>query len=83
MNNAIDVSPLIRGLLAIIGIAVAFGQYPKLEQWAREQAAESFAWKQGLPHFFGDGQHRAKPRRHTHAQGVPPIRTPASESAHL
>ena len=52
MSNAIDVSPLIRGLLVVIGIAIAVGQYPKLEHWAREQAAESFAWKQGLPHFF-------------------------------
>ena len=75
MNNAIDVSPLIRGLLAIIGIAVAIGQYPKLDHWAREQAAESFAWKQGLPHFFGDVRHHSKPRRHTHAQGAGPQNT--------
>ena len=52
MSNALDLSSLIRGLLAVIGIAIALGQYPKLEYWSREQAAESIAWKHGLPHFF-------------------------------
>jgi hypothetical protein len=56
--NIVDLSPLIKGLLPIIGIAISLGQYPKLEQWARAQAVESLAWKQGLPHIFHP-EHRA------------------------
>ena len=47
-----DLSALIRGLLVVISIAVGLGQYPKLERWSREQAAEALEWKRGLPHFF-------------------------------
>ncbi len=63
MSNALDLSSLIRGLLAVIGIAIAFGQYPKLEHWSREQAAESLAWKRGLPHFFASVHTRQKTHR--------------------
>jgi len=53
MNTTPDLSPLIKGVLALIGIAIALGQYPKLEHWARSQALEAVEWKQGLPYFFG------------------------------
>ena len=48
----IDLSPLIKGLLPIIGIAISLGQYSKRGHWAREQAVEALAWKTGLPYFF-------------------------------
>jgi hypothetical protein len=65
MNNVLDLSSLIRGLMAVIGIALALGRYPKLAHWSKEQAAESIAWKHGLPHFFAKPHpsknlHRAK-----------------------
>jgi hypothetical protein len=59
MNNVLDLSSLIRGLMAVIGIAFALGQYPKLAHWSRVQAAESIAWKHGLPHFFSHVHARA------------------------
>ena len=52
MNNVPDMSGLIKGILAVIGIAMATGQYPRLESWSRSQAIEALEWKQGLPHFF-------------------------------
>ena len=42
MNSTPDLSPLIKGVLALIGIAIALGQYPKLEHWARAQALEPY-----------------------------------------
>ncbi len=48
----VDLSPLIKGLFPLIAIAISLGQYPKLEHWARAQAAEAIAWKTGLPYFF-------------------------------
>jgi len=56
MNNTLDLSGLIKGCFVVIGIAISLGQFGKLEHWSREQAAESIAWKRGLPHFFG-GSH--------------------------
>jgi hypothetical protein len=52
-----DLSPLVKGIIVIIGIAVALGQYPKLESWAKGQAIEAVAWKQGLPYFFPQNTH--------------------------
>ena len=39
--NIPDLSPLIKGVLVIVGIAIAIGQYPRLEVWARSQAIGS------------------------------------------
>jgi hypothetical protein len=50
--KAIDISPLAKGLLTVIGIALATGQYGKLESWARREAIQALKWKQGLPYFF-------------------------------
>jgi hypothetical protein len=47
-----DLSPLVRGIIVIVGIAIALGQYPKLERWAKTQALEAIEWRQGLPYFF-------------------------------
>jgi len=47
-----DFGSLVTGFLTIIGIAMACGQYGKLQAWTRNQAAEALAWKQGLPYFF-------------------------------
>ena len=63
MNSTLDLTALIRGLFVVIGMALAVGQYPNLEHWARGQAAESIAWKRGLPHFFG-GVHADKNHKH-------------------
>jgi hypothetical protein len=51
---------MVKGVLAIIGIAIALGQYPRLERWARVQALEAVQWKQGLPYFFGPPHAEAK-----------------------
>ena len=53
MNTTPDLSPLIKGVLALIVPPSRSGQYPKLEHWARSQALEVVEWKQGLPYFFG------------------------------
>jgi hypothetical protein len=47
-----DLSSLIKGIMAIIGIAVATGHYGDLERWARHQAIEALEWRQPLPYFF-------------------------------
>jgi hypothetical protein len=60
MNTTPDLSPLIKGVLALISIAIALGQYPRLERWARSQALEAVQWKQGLPYFFGPTHTGAK-----------------------
>jgi hypothetical protein len=65
MNSTLDLSALIKGFLAVIGIAIAVGQYSNLQHFAREQAAESLAWKRGLPHFFAGRQ------RHTQLHSKP------------
>jgi|GEM_PF-2544724 len=51
-----DISPLVKGVMAVIGIAFALGQYPKLEHWARAQAVEAMEWKQELPDLFPEAQ---------------------------
>jgi hypothetical protein len=56
MNTTPDLSPLIKGVLVLIGIAIVLGQYPRLENWARSQALEAVEWKQGLPYFFAAPQ---------------------------
>jgi hypothetical protein len=50
--QTLDLSPLVKGIIVIVGIAIALGQYPKLERWAKTQALEAIEWKQGLPYFF-------------------------------
>lgn len=50
--NAVDISGLVKGILTIIGISIALGQFGKLEHLARKQAMEALEWKQGLPYFF-------------------------------
>ena len=47
-----EIGSLVTGILAVIGLAMALGQYGRLESWARHQAIEAMAWKQGLPYFF-------------------------------
>jgi|GEM_PF-2767352 len=51
-----DIAPLVKGIISIIGIALALGQYPKLEHWAREQAIEAMKWKQDLPDLFPEAE---------------------------
>ncbi len=63
-----DISPLIKGVMAIIGIALALGQYPRLEHWAREQATQALEWRQELPDLFPEAQingHRINDLVHT------------------
>jgi hypothetical protein len=62
-----DLSPLVRGVIVIVGLAIALGQYPNLEKWARTQALEAVSWKQGLPYFFpqpSTTHHKAGPLAH-------------------
>jgi hypothetical protein len=66
MNTTPDLSPLVKGVLVLIGIAIALGQYPRLERWARSQALEAVQWKQGLPYFF-DAAHAESNHRHIHS----------------
>lgn len=63
-----DINSLVTGILTVIGIAIAIGQYGRLEAWARRQAMEAMLWDRGLPHFFAAqpavrntkvGKHRA------------------------
>ena len=65
MNNTPDLAPLIKGVLVIVGIALALGQYPKLETWAREQAIEAVAWKEPLPYFFASAHQKNYSRTHS------------------
>ncbi len=63
-----DLSPLVKGVMAVIGIAFALGQYPRLERWARVQAIEAMEWKQELPDLFPEAQlngHRINDLVHT------------------
>ena len=53
-----DLSPLIKGVFVIVGIAISLGQYGRLEHWARKQAMEAVAWREPLPYFF------AQPKAH-------------------
>jgi hypothetical protein len=66
MNSTPDLSPLIKGVLVLIGIAIALGQYPRLERWARTQALEAVQWKQGLPYFFAAPHVGVKHHHSTH-----------------
>ena len=47
-----DLSSLIKGIMTVIGIALATGHYGDLERWARLQAMAALEWKQPLPYFF-------------------------------
>lgn len=47
-----DLSGLIKGIMVVIGIALATGHYGDLERWARHQAIEALQWKEPLPCFF-------------------------------
>ncbi len=74
MNSTPDLSPLVKGVLALMGIAIALGQYPRLEHWARAQALEAVQWKQGLPYFFpaspaGDRHHHINHLYQRHMEG--------------
>ncbi len=46
-----EIGSLITGLLVIIGIALAVGQYPRLERFARAQAAQALRGWQPHPFF--------------------------------
>ena len=48
-----DISSIFSGLMVVVMIALATGNYRALEKWARHQGAEVLAWKQPLPYFFG------------------------------
>jgi hypothetical protein len=56
--NTPDIGPLVKGIMVIIGISIATGQYSNLEHWARVQAAEAFLWKEPLPYFFATVPHQ-------------------------
>ena len=64
--NTPDISPLVKGILGIILLAISFGQYPKLEHWARVQAIQALEWKENLPYFFA-GPQSARAHSHHHA----------------
>ncbi len=53
----IDLGPLIKGLLVVIGIAMATGHYGDLQRWARREVVESLEWKQDLPDIFAYPPH--------------------------
>jgi hypothetical protein len=55
--NSVDISPLVKGLLVVIGIAIATGHYSELQSWARREAAEALMWRQPLPYFFAPVHH--------------------------
>jgi hypothetical protein len=45
--GSVDIFPLVRGLLIVIGISIALGQYGQLEAWARKEAVHAMqpnAW---------------------------------------
>jgi hypothetical protein len=70
--NTPDISALARAALAIVSLAVALGQYPRLERWARVQAAEALEWKEPLPYFFANPKQSAGHPgiiRHSHPSG--------------
>jgi hypothetical protein len=67
--NAPDLSPLVKGSLALIGIALTLGQFGKLETWARHQAVEAVAWKQPLPYFFASKPRDTK-KHHPHPKTI-------------
>jgi hypothetical protein len=50
--NTPDISPLVRGTLVIIGLAIALGLYPSLAHWARAQAVQAMQWHEELAYFF-------------------------------
>jgi len=76
MNNTPDLAPLIKSVLAIVGIAFALGQYPKLETWARVEATQAVSWKEPLPYFFANPRAKTK---HTHP--IHPKFSPQKEGA--
>jgi hypothetical protein len=70
--NTPDISALLRGVLAIVMLAIAIGQYPRLERWARSRAVEALEWKEGLPYFFAQPQpagRRSGSAHRLHSQG--------------
>ena len=72
-----DFGSLVTGFLTIIGLAMACGQYGKLEAWTRNQAVEALAWKQGLPYFFAP-VHKGKAGHHSHPVGQNPYMRPVA-----
>ena len=69
-----DIGSLVTGILAVVGIALALGQYGRLETWARNQAIEAMSWKRGLPYFFapvGNPRHKAMKAGHRAGHPVP------------
>jgi hypothetical protein len=50
--NSVDISPLVKGILVVIGIAIATGHYGDLQTWTRGEAAEAVMWRRPLPYFF-------------------------------
>jgi len=67
--NAPDISPLVKGVLAIILFSIGFGQFGTVERWARAQALAALEWKEPLPYFFGSA---LRPHCHTHLSVVMP-----------
>jgi hypothetical protein len=63
--NAPDLSSLVKGAIAVVGIAITLGLYGKLESWTRQQAIQAVTWKEPLPYFFGSKHHNSK-QRHGH-----------------
>jgi hypothetical protein len=67
--NVPDISSLIKGVIAIVGIAIAVGQYSNLEHWSRSQAAQALVWKEPLPYFFDPPNRRVEKRLRKPKQG--------------
>ena len=50
--KSVDLTKLIEGLIAVIGVAIALGQYPALERFARGEAGNALrGWD--THRFFG------------------------------
>ena len=53
-----DIGSLFSGLMVVVMISLATGNYRILEKWARIHAIEAMIWKQPLLYFFGPSTHR-------------------------
>jgi hypothetical protein len=50
--RSIDIGPLVKGALVIIGLAIATGHYDNLASWSRKEAARALTRNRPLPYFF-------------------------------
>lgn len=75
-----DLSPLIKGVIVIVGMAIATGQYGRLESWARVQALHAVAWSEPLPYFFAQPSGMSAHRALRLAQKAAHSKTPQSRA---